>query len=537
MAGHKETPRQKLIGMMYLVLTAMLALNVSRQVLEGYSAVNDSLVSTNESFGPKREGAYANLEKEFNLNQIEVGPFWDKAKVAMKLSTEMVQYIEGLRTDVIAQTEGIPIDSARVLTVSRFKKKDNYTIPTSILIGPLEDGSKGRAKDLAQKVLEYRKKMIQLIGLKYRDQLKLGLDVDGKFKGSFGQNQTWAFHYFFDIPLAAVVPILNKLIAEVNNAELEVVNGLLRESIAEDFKFDRIEAKVLPISNSLFIGDPFEAEVIVAAYDTSHSPSPTVYLMRGADSLSTSQREKSTLIAREKGRLNIKFPTTGLGIQKYAGFVSVPTNSGRERTYHFNGEYFVSQPSITVSATKMNVLYVGVDNPISISASGVSKADIIPTISAGTIAPDKNDGGWIAKVPAGSREVTISVAVRMNNGLKQMGVQTYRVKRVPDPVPSIANKSEGFLTKESMIEAGKISIKMPNDFDFEYSSQIISFRMTMERGFTVSNYDAQSGNLTDEMIQQLRRTNRGQGVVFEDIIMRGSDGVNRTLSPLYITIK
>jgi len=148
MAHQKETPRQKLINMMYLVLTAMLALNVSKEVLEGYSTVNDTVLSTNEGYPEKRLMTLDEFQKEFTLNKIEVGPFWNKAKVAMKLSTEMVEYIKNLRDELIATTEKVPLDSARKLNIREMRKKDNYSIPTQIMIGPLENATKGKAREL-----------------------------------------------------------------------------------------------------------------------------------------------------------------------------------------------------------------------------------------------------------------------------------------------------------------------------------------------------------------------------------------------------
>ena len=100
MASSKnESPRQKMIGMMYLVLTAMLALNVSKEVLEGYSVVNNSVILTNSAYASKREEIYARIDRDYAMNQIKVGPFLEKAKVAREISTEMVQYIENLRDE------------------------------------------------------------------------------------------------------------------------------------------------------------------------------------------------------------------------------------------------------------------------------------------------------------------------------------------------------------------------------------------------------------------------------------------------------
>ena len=199
---------------------------------------------------------------------------------------------------------------------------------------------------------------------------------------------------------------------------------------------------MLPKANYLFTGDQYEAEVIVAAYDTSHSPSPSVYFMHNADSLPLTQREKATRVAREGGRLMVKLPVSGIGLQKYAGFVSVPTNSGRERTYHFNTEFFVAQPTATVSPINMNVLYVGVENPLSVAVSGVPAEDLFPTLSRGTLKPTSEKGKWIAIIPGDVKEVSVAVMAKINNVMRPMGVETFRVKPIPDPDPFIANKKD-----------------------------------------------------------------------------------------------
>src|SRR5574344_299667 len=196
MAGQKETPRQRMISMMYLVLTAMLALNVSKDVLTGFQVVNDSVVLTNQNFTGRREGAYANLEKEYMLNEVEVGPFWDKAKEAMRLSSSMVTYIEDLRDELIATTEGIPIDSARTRAFDQLKKKDNYTTPTRFMIGVPEDGSKGRARALKNRLIAYKDSMLRLIGPKYREKINLGLETEGDYRNAGGQKLNWELHHF-----------------------------------------------------------------------------------------------------------------------------------------------------------------------------------------------------------------------------------------------------------------------------------------------------------------------------------------------------
>lgn len=195
MASSKnETPRQKMIGMMYLVLTALLALNVSKEVLEGYSVVNNSVILTNDAYASKRDEIYARIERDYSLNQKKVGPYLEKSKVAKRMSSEMVEYIENLRNELIAETENIPIDSARNISVLELKNKDNYTIPTNFLIGANEDGSNGRANVLKKRINEYRETLLNLINPKNRDKIKIGLETEGKYYNTNGVQQNWECH-------------------------------------------------------------------------------------------------------------------------------------------------------------------------------------------------------------------------------------------------------------------------------------------------------------------------------------------------------
>ena len=117
-----------------------------------------------------------------------------------------------------------------------------------------------------------------------------------------------------------------------------------------------------------------------------------------------------------------------------------------------------------------------------------------------------------------------------------MGSENFRVKKLPDPDPYIANIRNGFINRDALIAAGNIVPKMPKDFEFDYTFQVRSFRMTMQRGFNLNHYDSQSSKLTEEMIKQIKNTNRGQTIIFEEIVARSPEGADRILAPLIITI-
>ena len=534
MGAIRETPRQKMIGMMYLVLLALLALNVSKDVINAFVVVDENILQSNENLSKKLQDIYLNFEKIYQLNRIKVKPFWEKAKEAKILSQEMVQYIDNIRYELISKTEGISIDSAKNISVKDIQKKDNNTIPTNYFLGNSDDGSDGVSKELKDKINEYNKIMLKLVDPKYSDIVNLGLSTEGPYYNADGKEQNWETHFFYNTILAADIPILNKIISDIYNAEYDVVN-LLHKSIGQgDFKFDKIEAKVLPNSNFVFIGDEYKAEIIVAAYDTTQNPE--IYFLEGVDYLPLSQLDQATLLDRIPGKTNIMFPARSEGIKKYAGIVRTKTSTGIIQDYHFNGEYVVAEPSYTISAKKMNVFYIGVGNPVSISISGIPKENLIPSISCGTLERDPSNDDWIVNIPPDFTEAIINISANINGVIRKLGVKKFRVKRLPNPVATIANKNSGVIDREIMIAAGVISPKMPSDFEFDHSFLISSFTMTIQRGFKVYHFNSSNSYLTDEMIEQIKRTNRGQNIVFEDIIARDPDGVERTISPIVLTI-
>ncbi len=534
MAGYKETQRQKMIAMMYLVLIALLALNVSKDVINAFIVVDENIIESNENLSQKLQDIYVNFEKNYQLNQIKVQPFWKKAEEAKLLSAEMIKYINNVRYELISKTEGISLDSAKNTSVRELKKKDNYTIPTNYFLGKSDDGSDGVAKKLKDKINEYRQKMLKLVDPKNIDNVNLGLITDGTYYNADGAEQNWETHFFYNTILAADIPILNKIISDIYNSEFDVVN-LLHKSIGqEDFKFDRIEAKVLPKSNFVFTGDEYYAEIIVAAYDTTQSPE--VYLLHGSDYLPITQYKQATLLDSKHGKIIINFPAGSEGTKKYAGFVRAKTGNGIVNYYHFNSEYVVAKPSYTISAKKMNVFYTGVNNPVSISISGIPKENLTTSISCGTLKRDPFGDDWIVNIPPDFTEAIINISANIDGVKRKLGSKKFRVKRLPDPIATIANKNSGVIDREIMIAAATLSPKMPDDFEFDYPFVISSFTMAIQRGFRVYHFDSNNFYLTDEMTDQIKRANRGQNIVFENIVARDPDGIERTLSPIVLTI-
>jgi gliding motility-associated protein GldM len=263
MAGYKETPRQKMIGMMYLVLTALLALNVSKQILDAFVVVNESMEITNENFSKKLDNSFAKFKIQYQLNPNKVGPYWVKAQEAHRLSEDFAKYVDSIKYLVIQKTERMPtLNDAKKVALRDVKRKDSYDTPTTMFIGASVDGSAGEAKILKDKIEAFKKKMLDLVDPKYRSTVKIGMDTKGPYFDADGNKQNWEMHNFYRTILAANVTILNKIKAEIYNAEFDITNILLAAISAEDFKYDRIDARVIPRSSYIFLGDDYNAEIV-----------------------------------------------------------------------------------------------------------------------------------------------------------------------------------------------------------------------------------------------------------------------------------
>ncbi|MBC8486887.1 MAG: gliding motility protein GldM [Bacteroidetes bacterium] len=531
MAGYKETPRQKMIAMMYLVLTALLALNVSREILSAFLVVNESMETTTEQFSLKVDEIFTDFEAQYTINPKKVGKYWEQAQTARSLSDSLVNYIEGLKAKVISLTEGISIEEADTISLYNINKKDNFDRPTNFFIG--SDTKKGEATNLLDSITTYKEKMIKLVDEDDRAGFDLGLKTDGDYRNADGKSQPWARHHFYHTILAADLAILNKFIAEIYNAEANVINYLYSSISAEDFKFDEVSAKVIASSNYIFQGDDYRAEIIVAAYDSKQHPD--IYVLEGADTLPHGKINLAKKIETDKGKGILILPQSTEGTKKYAGIVQIKNPWGVPTNYHFKSEFIVAKPSATISATKMNVFYRGVDNPVSISASGKADAQIRPDITSGRIV--RTDQGWVVRnIPPEAYETTIRIFAEDNGGRKFMGEQLFRVKRLPDPIAKVIGISDGKISTKKMLANPFLLCQLPEGVDFEYDFKVTSFTMFIPQGGGYfSTEKAENQMFSQKMVDQIQNLKKNDVILFQDIKVRGPEGP-RKIESINITI-
>ena len=535
-----ETPRQKMIQMMYLVYTAMLALNVSANILDAFVVVDDTLVTSTNIAASQNNKDYAWFDQQKTLLGAKVDEADKKAKQLRKETDAMVKYIEKMRNDLIFAVDGDSLVEKEVngqkvkvsKAVGDIKKKDNFDIPTDFMI------NKGNAKKLKAEIKKYKANILKLAKKDDQKHLEeaMGLNVDAKYLSNDKKEQDWETHNFDHIIAAASVTLLNKMVGEVKNAESTMLTYLKASISADDFKFDNVTGRSIPKSQMVFSGDSYEADIIVAAYDSKSTPE--VWYKMGADTLTEEGIGGATKLEGENGLVKLKIGTSGTGEQKYAGVIKILDPSGKPKYYGFKDKYTVLTPSATIAADKMNVLYAGIANPVSVS--GPVSPDKLSVSFPGCNATSTGGGKFNVSVPASmiGKTVTATVAAKVGESTKTMGSTVFRVKKVPDPKAVLgAGIRGGKRAKAELLANPVIRATMGDDFVYDLKWSVNSFRVQLVvKGMDEPAIACQGGALSDKAKSAIQKAPAGTVVYFMDIKVSSEAG-SRTLDEFSVRIR
>lgn len=541
MAGGKLSPRQKMINMMYLVLTALLALNVTKEVINAFVTINQSVLLSKESTDKKNKNTYAAFAQAMTVDATKFKAVNDKAEGVRKGADDLVKFIEDLKDNMIRETD--QIKKGPTPSLPDVERKDDYDTPTRIMVGSDQNGQGAKASELKKhledfkKIIvanapagtenDYRKRMDEL--LKTKDPEK---PEDGK--------RTWEMLNFYHNPVVATVALLTKFQSDVRNAESQVIDELLSSVDKNIVKLDKLNAKVIPSSTVVTIGSDFQADVFLSA--TSSTMAPEVFIGATYDSAKKEMRGGNDKpLPVEGGYAKYSDRPGSEGEKKWGGVIRVKKPDGSYDHFPFQSSYVAQKPNSVVAAEQMNVLYIGVDNPMAISVPGVSNDKVKVTIngSGGTFRPNPEKGGghYMATVSTVGK-ATITVSAEIGGKVLPMGTFDYRVKRVPDPVAEISNSRGGGIQK-SLLAAGTLIPKLDN-FDFNLFFKITGFKCTIiPRGKDLLEYEAQGNTLTQPMRDAIAKLRTGDKVFFEYIKARMDKGDPsiRSLGSLGFTIQ
>jgi len=479
MAGGKETPRQKMIGMMYLVLLALLAMNVTKSVLNSFVVINGAMTETNAAFDGKNEATFNEFEKQKSINEAKVLPWYLKAKAVRDASKELDDYFRHLKQHIIAVNEGYPEEvfegDMSWITLDTAEALGNIDMAQHVLLGSDEMnpiGGPWTMLEMKDKITAWEDKVLAQFPASQRDELS---SIHFKYEGGYnndGELEPWHITHFYHAPLAAVITDISMFQNQVKNSEYTALNLLMNNISASDFKFDKIEVKVIPSSNYVVLGDSFNADVIVAAYSSTQNPEFEVGTAldtanKQMKDWTVSNKVDTSRLSVNEGVSHYGYKPTTQGEITWGGIVKLKKpGTNTYVMYPFEHTFIAAKPSMVVSPTKMNVMYKALKNPIDVSVAGFSSSDLVVTCSGGSISG--SNGSYFVTPSNSSREVSVNVSVKSKTGgTKSMGSSKFRVKSVPLPTPKFATvKGSGRVSLAQVKASRTVTVEL-EDFMFD----------------------------------------------------------------------
>ena len=512
MAGGKLSARQKMINLMYLIFIAMLALNMSKEVLSAFGLMNEKLTESNDAATIRNSQFFAGLEQQAIDQPEKYAPLKDQAAQISTLANNFNSYLSDLKGQMTAKLKD-PKDY-EVMDKGDFLDNEFFK----------GDKLKPEGEKFLAEIAKFRDGVVAIIGNDYKT---IADDVKEKFatdpvKNRDGNTIDWLDYHYKGFPLVASLTKMTQLQADIKGNESEVLSSMLAGKLKVEASLTNFEAIVVPDKTAFFNGENFTGKIILGRKDKT---------LR-ADKVVVNGRELSKESMQE-GRTILDFPAGNVGEQPIKGQFTFK-EGGEDVVIDFESSYsVVPKPnSATISADKMNVVYRGVTNPMTISFAGVSDNNVSAS------APGLSKGSGTGKYnmnPGSGREVTINVTGKLPDGTSVSDRATFRIKDIPKPTGTIAGQQDNVSLPRQNVEIATVGAIL-NDFDFELPIQVVSFKVKVPGQPSVS---VNGNKMNDQAKNQLRKASRGDGVQIFDIkaqIIGNSAYKLPTVSPVFVEI-
>ena len=507
-----------MINLMYIVLTAMLALNVSSDVLDGFTQVHEGLNRTNANYDQNNTRIYRQLESLAEQNPGKANAWLAKASDVRSNTSALYGYVDSLKHMIVEKADGKNGDPDNILN------RDDLESAAVIMLAP----SHPRGQILRERVDAYREYVTALLP----DTLKQATVSTALSTADITRSGTltptsWEEAKFEQQPVVAAITLLSKLQSDILYAEGEVLRSLLEQVDAGDVRVNELSAYVMPVSRLVMRGSEYAANIVLAAVDTTQRPQ--IYI-------------EGKPLEDTNGLYRVN--TSSTGDFTYNGWLEVTHGDGTSTRHDFSSSYTVIEPMATVSATMMNVLYAGIDNPVGISVPGVAMGDISASMTNGTLT--RQGDHWVARPAKVGDNAVVTVTANMDGRQVTMASTTFRVRKLPDPTPFIAFKdAEGNLDHYRGGKPFKKALLLASPgLEAAIDDGLLDTPFTVE-GFETVFFDS-SGNAMPEVSQgsefsprqkqQFQRLSRGKRFYISRIRAKGPDGLTRELSPMEVII-
>jgi gliding motility-associated protein GldM len=510
-----KEPRQLMINLMYLVLTALLALNVSAEVMNAFFALDKGIKTSNEIVDTSNGNVMKAIDDQ--VKAYPKGPnlqYQAAAGKTIEIVKGFCEYIQGLNTTLV-QSAGGPDPKFKDGRPKDVKNKD---VTTRIFV------KEGKGAELEAKIKETREALLAtLFDAKDREAVEksLALAVEEIPEGAKSKN--WVEYKFKQMPVAAVVPMFTKLQADAKMSQTAILNRIFEKVGGTDIKFDKFLVAISPNNGYVIEGEKFTADIALAAYSSNPGSSVTI-------------SANGSGLAVKEGIAHYETTTSGIGKKTLSATAAIKNPlTGQTETAKKEFIYEVGRRSVAVSADKMNVFYIGVDNPVSVSAAGVSSNELRVSCSGASMSGSGNNYVVKASTPG---EATISVS---GGGLNQSF--KFRVKRIPDPIARLpsndpAYKNGGAIGNGTMKAMGSLVAVLEGfDFDAKCAIQSFDFTFVAKRQDPVT-YPNQGGSFNGNVSGAIGRSKPGDVLYFDNVKGRcPGDNNGRDLNSLVLKIK
>lgn len=533
MASGKLSPRQKMINMMYLVLIALLALNISNEILKAFHLMEVSFNKANEALTAKNKNLMDAFQAaaEDPAKAARAKKWADKAKEVQAISAEFCKKIDTYKSDIEKSAGGRkepegPADKGKVLEMSKGDDMEGH----KHYLGT-DDAKKGKGDELRKLIDDTRAKMLKVLeGVKDDKAVMAAFDKNTAFrvedfKDENGALKTWERDVLGHSPVAGVMAMLTKVQGDCKSLETDILTKLAENIDATVAKFDKTAALIIAESTNVMSGSQFKAKVALMAYNSTGA---SKILVNGSPVNVVDGIGEYTVTAQ------------GVGAHKVeAKIETVDPNTGLPTFVSATPVEWTSfQSSATISADAMNVLYVGLENPMSISVPGVTPGNTTVSAGAGITLTKKGDGKYIATVSAGTKTSTISVSAKMPDGTtKRMGEpMTFRIKSVPKPVAQLGSLTSGSYQKGEIALQNTLYAYLEN-FVFEgVKFTVTKYRVIYMPKKGYMEEAAVTGNSAAAIKAFANKAKTGDLIVIDGIRAVGPGG-EKPLNPITYTFK
>lgn len=509
-----KEPRQLMINLMYLVLTALLALNVSAEIFNAFKLVDKGLQKSNQVLddaNAKIPAEVARLAKK----KPELQTYADRANPVRELSSNFVTYVDEIWEDLVERSGGRYPEGHKF--AGNLKGKKNKDVTTKMLLND------GKGEELKAEILKAREEFIKFIDEEDRTNFmnNIALEVDDEVWQKTKDKKSWSDYNFRQMPVGALMPMFTKWKNDAKSTEAAILNYLLSKVGGEDLVLDKFQVVSAPKKTYIIKGERFETDVFLSA-SASQSSNTGVSISVNGKGMSV-----------KDGVAKFTETPSSTGIRKYRAAITV-TNpvTGEKNTYNNEFEYEVGVRSVSVSADKMNVFYIGVDNPVSVSAAGVSSNDLNVKASGITLKNVSKGRYMVTASRPGEANITVS-----GGGLESTKFP-FRVKRIPDPIARLSKSSGGSMGNGEFKAQGGVGAFLDN-FDFDAKCQIQGYNLTYVARRQDPVESVNRGPRYNEKSKRLvMKAKPGDTFYFDNVKARcPGDSAGRTINSMVFKIK